>query len=668
MSHHPAFRSRASRLFPPRPMRRPHALLFACALAGAPAAGALAPAASPVGATAPRAAIDRAPTAPPMRLVPDTLVGDAAEAARRGAIEPYFTALDAAVREEIAGKAPKVAVRFAATSVGAHALLQRTLLERLGADGRAAIAAAHGDALAWLLADRAALGEFLGSGEIDGDRWTDAVRILAEIVAKDPTVKEDGAKEGGLARRIAIATALTFSTPVRWMADDSVIEPLPRYEAYVAWDREGVLFPTFRELSAWEMRYVVGSWSTNEDLVWARANIKDELRRRDKVGDGAHMLAYNLENKNGVSVQEGRKFYDNKPMTMAVMLEYGGVCGAISRFGSSMSQAFGVPAMPIGQPGHCAFLWQQTPHAWSINNDISGWAESGKHGGIQMNWGRLAGDRAWLVPLMQDAQSRADRFVEAEVLLAAAAIADADDRAAILAEACDACPTHFGAWHARLAAMGATSKPAKGAQWKAAIKDAGEALVRHPVAFAALVAQAEPGLLPAKPTAANRESLVRDAARALASMAKGGADAGLVAWALRDTLVRQCEALAPESRQAARALAAGEDPGQATLPERDAERLAKLCLSAALELDVAPSGPPHGAWRNAMRRVVDGVVRQPAARKDGLRAIEVVVGKLMASNRADDARWIADRIVEAAKAVKDPALEAQAAAFRGRLG
>ena len=600
--------------------------------------------------------------APPMRLVPDTLGTGAADAARGGALEPYFAALDSAVREEIAGKAPKVAVRFAATAVGGHALLQHALLARIGGQGRADLAATHGDALAWLLADRDALAVLLGSGEIDGDRWADATRILAEIVAKDPAAKE------GLAFRIAVATALTFSTPVRWMADDSVIEPLPRYEAYVAWDREGVLFESFRGLSAWEMRYVVGSWSTNEDLVWARANIKPELRRRDKVGDGAHMLAYNLENRNGVSVQEGRKFYDGKPMTMAVMLEYGGVCGAISRFGSSMSQAFGVPAMPVGQPGHCAFLWQQSPHAWSINNDISGWAESGKHGGIQMNWGRLAGDRAWLVPLMQDAQSRADRFVDAEILLAAAAIADADDRAAILAEACDACPTHFGAWHARLAAMGDPSKPAKTAQWKAAIKDAGEALVRHPVAFTALVAQAEAGLLPAKPTAANREALVRDAARALASMAKGGADAGLVAWALREVLVRQCEALAPGSRPVARALAAGEDPGQATIPERDAERLAKLCLSAALELDVAPSGPPHGAWRAAMRRVVDGVVRQPAARKDGLRAIEVVVGKLMAAKRTDDARWIADRVVEAAKAVKDATLEAQALAFRAGLG
>ena len=66
-----------------------------------------------------------------------------------------------------------------------------------------------------------------------------------------------------------------------------------------------MLFPSFRELTAWELRYVVGSWSTNEDLVWARANIKPELKQRDKVGDGAHMLGYNLVNKNGVSVQAG---------------------------------------------------------------------------------------------------------------------------------------------------------------------------------------------------------------------------------------------------------------------------------------------------------------------------------------------------------------------------
>ena len=35
-----------------------------------------------------------------------------------------------------------------------------------------------------------------------------------------------------------------------------------------------------------------------------------------------------------------------------------GVCGAVSKFGASCCQAFGVAAMPVGQPGHCAMIWR----------------------------------------------------------------------------------------------------------------------------------------------------------------------------------------------------------------------------------------------------------------------------------------------------------------------
>ena len=42
---------------------------------------------------------------------------------------------------------------------------------------------------------------------------------------------------------------------------------------------------------------------------------------------------------------------------MALMHEVGAVCGGVSKFGVAMAQAFGIPAMPVGQPGHCAFLW-----------------------------------------------------------------------------------------------------------------------------------------------------------------------------------------------------------------------------------------------------------------------------------------------------------------------
>ena len=59
-----------------------------------------------------------------------------------------------------------------------------------------------------------------------------------------------------------------------------------------------------------------------------------------------------------MSVQDGLRFYDDQKATLPRILDYGGVCGAVSKFGASCCQAFGVAAMPVAQPGHCAMIWR----------------------------------------------------------------------------------------------------------------------------------------------------------------------------------------------------------------------------------------------------------------------------------------------------------------------
>jgi hypothetical protein len=579
---------------------------------------------------------------PPRRLTQSTLVEGASRAARDGELAVYLGTLGESLSKELKGKAPKVVARFAATDAGEHALFQYRLLSRAGPEVLAD--ASCRDALAWILADREALATFVASAEPAGGRWPDAVRVLARV-AREKRHRE------GLGLRVAAATALVFAVPVKWMADGSDIDPVARVDSYLAWDEEGALFPTFRELSAWEMRYVVGSWSTDADLVWARANIKAELRRRDKVGDAAHMLAYNLTNKRGVSVQNGREFYDNKPMTLAIMLEYGGVCGAISRFGSSMSQAFGVPAMPVGQPGHCAFIWQQEPHRWAINNDISGWAESGCHDGIFTPWGHPA----WFMRLMQDAQRDRRAFVEAEALLAAAEFADADDRTAIAAEACRRCPQHFAAWQMRI------GRGARAQDEKRLPAEMAEAFAAHPAAFAQLfnaLGDAGRGTRPE-----------RTAAPLIAAMAKSGADAGLAGWGFLTVLEPRAKAIAGAGAdRAAVALVRGDDPGNAAIDGAKALEVVEMALAAADSLDVAPAGPAHECWRQAMRRISRGVVLQPAVRERGMKELGRGLAVLARKGRVDDARWIADRMVEAAKETKDAAVESAATALRTSLG
>ena len=609
---------------------------------------------------------------PPGNVTAKSLALDAATAARAGNLEQYVTTLAETLDDAIKGKTGKVASKFATSDSGTLALLQWRLLARIGATDRAALGTQHPNEMAWLLSSREALEMFLSSGDVQDNRWGEATRVLCTLAAKDASIMDERSSDD-LPIRLAIATALVFSTPVKCMADGSDIDPVKRYQSYLAWDREGLLFSSFHELNAWELRYVVGSWSTDEDLVWARANIKPELKLREKVGDGAHMLAYNGANKSGVSVQAGAKFYDNKPMTMAIMLEYGGVCGAISRFGTSMSQAFGVPAMPIGQPGHCAFVWQKSPHSWSINNDISEWSDSGCHSGITIPWGQSA----WFVPLMQLAQSDPAHFAESEVLRSCALIADSDARAAILAQACDECPQNFAAWQERVVAMKADGVRTSMTEWKSAFKSAADAFVNHPRAFSSLLISAQSEMLADKPTPKARIDFAIDAARVFAAMARNGADATLLTAALREVLVEQAMGLAtnsqasaknPSAPKAARALVVGDDAKDATLNDTIAMKVIDMTIRAASEFDIAPTGNAHDAWASSLSSLIRGISWQAPIREDGLQRVQQVLAALMVNKREGDARWFADRIVESAKATKDAAFEAKAVEFRASLG
>lgn len=45
-----------------------------------------------------------------------------------------------------------------------------------------------------------------------------------------------------------------------------------------------------------------------------------------------------LQDKRGISIHCPEKFYDGKPVTLQLLKEYGGVCGAVSKFSSSVCQ------------------------------------------------------------------------------------------------------------------------------------------------------------------------------------------------------------------------------------------------------------------------------------------------------------------------------------------
>ena len=263
----------------------------------------------------------------------------------------------------------------------------------------------------WIFNDTSTLELLLCSGYVQDHRWREVLELLCKILVADTAARS------GFKLRLAVAISITFSTPVMSLAEPTKsIDALERYRSFVGWAETGKLFPIFRQLTAWQLRYVVGSWAGDDELVWAREHVKKDFCSPHVIGEATHaMMKYKETNDDGISIHEGAKYYKNKPVTMAVLLNEGAVCGGISKFGCAMSQAFGIPAMPVGQTGHCALLWWREGE-WILTNDVSGLGESTVHDGIQYSWGRTAE----YVVLMEYAQQNFTAFILSEKLRIAA--------------------------------------------------------------------------------------------------------------------------------------------------------------------------------------------------------------------------------------------------------
>ena len=295
----------------------------------------------------------------------------------------------------------------------------------------------HSEPVNWILNDIHALELLLCSGYVQEHKWIEVIELLSAIVATDPSAKS------GYKLRLAAALALTFSTPVKSLADQSLeLDAIERYRSFVKWADAGKLFNNFKDLTTWQMRYVVGSWATDNELEWARENVPLEFKSPKLIGEATHaMIKYKETNEEGISVHDGARYYANKPVTLAVMLEVGAVCGGISKFGCAMSQAFGIPAIPIGQPGHCAFLWWKEGK-WILSNDVSGLGKSVIHDWIQWTWDK----NAEFVLLMEHSQQDFDKFVLSEKLRIAAKFCSNGITLKLLDAALALCVSNYLLW------------------------------------------------------------------------------------------------------------------------------------------------------------------------------------------------------------------------------
>lgn len=259
--------------------------------------------------------------------------------------------------------------------------------------------------LALLSSDLDWLSNILYSGPTD--RLDRGLKYLSSIYAR---YSEDMGDI--VVRRIAATTAMEFARE-GW-PEQNMME---RFAYYYTSYREGKLNKIFDTLQYWETRLVTGNrgysgWGSPQSLAWQRDNVR--LPVEGYLG-ASGQLVYRLRNVAGDSVFSNDylapylKARGN--VTARAHRDIGGVCGACSHYGAYGALASGLPAMTMGEPGHCAYTVR-------IGNDWrKGYSIYWQHSMHKTFWGMH--DWEFLI-LMQDLYTDTYKTLAADQLSAAA--------------------------------------------------------------------------------------------------------------------------------------------------------------------------------------------------------------------------------------------------------
>jgi len=178
--------------------------------------------------------------------------------------------------------------------------------------------------------------------------------------------------------RLALATALEFSLSTIHIFDTNVpIDPIQRYLHYEQAYVEGSLDPYFSTLSTWELRMVVNSDASNDELAWCRSMLRNY--RPDHTLRDDYYWKYCIIVK--TDVQYKRPEWTTSPRTYQQLLSGGGMCGPRAWFGRFVCKAFGIPTWGVRQPGHAALSHWMPPHQhpnydWAICLGGPNWNKS----------------------------------------------------------------------------------------------------------------------------------------------------------------------------------------------------------------------------------------------------------------------------------------------------
>ena len=223
-----------------------------------------------------------------------------------------------------------------------------------------------------LLADTGLMKQMLLAEGAAGGRYGEAMKIYTDILRTSPNAGE------GVLRRLALGTSLEHAVPVQQRNPDAItdgpatVDPVKRYQHFEKAYLAGELDPGFKDLTAWDLRFIGNGDESDEMLAWGREMLRNYRPDHIQTEDTRwrYVEAVKTDVKYGSQDQKNDDpalgFYQN-------IINTGGVCGRRAFFGRFILRAFGVPTLARPQPGH-ATLVHWTPVGWVINLGASwGW-------------------------------------------------------------------------------------------------------------------------------------------------------------------------------------------------------------------------------------------------------------------------------------------------------
>ena len=198
------------------------------------------------------------------------------------------------------------------------------------------------------------------------DQPEKVIQTLHDIWKSDPTLASRPVDR-------KMATACALEAPRRKWTTEQV---LPRYNYFRDKWKYGLLNTMYENLSVFERRYLARGVQHGglNSLASMEYHNQEVCLPAERYTGACWYARWILHNPFGDSIH-GRHYY--APFTKSwesyseVIRKVGGVCGSLSNFGAAAAIANGIPAVTMGEPGHCAYAVMIKPKHWQPAYSLS---------------------------------------------------------------------------------------------------------------------------------------------------------------------------------------------------------------------------------------------------------------------------------------------------------